>query len=280
MAPTSDFPPDFYGALVESTVRVVTWNVWGRYGDWQAREAAVVATLTEARPDVVVLAESWATATDSQSARLAGPLALPHHTFSGVPAQEDDSALSGVAVLSRWPLVRTASLTFGAARVEQVEVSGPRGPLQVCGVVLDAWWFDESGARQQAVRDLLRHVDRSADESVPLVVCGDFNCDPDSDEIRMVTGRTAVPVPGLSFYDAWEVAGAGGAPDPSGATWSNANPHAATLLWPDRRIDYVFSATRRRGGVGHPVAARLLGTDPVAGTYASDHRAVQVDLRY
>ncbi|MDC7120936.1 endonuclease/exonuclease/phosphatase family protein [Cellulomonas fimi] len=280
MSPTSDAPPDFYGALIESTVRVVTWNVWGRYGDWEAREAAVVATLAGARPDVVVLAESWATATDSQCARLAGPLGLPHHTFSGVPAQEDDAALSGVAVLSRWPMTRRASRTCGAARVEEVELSGPRGPLQVCGVVLDAWWLDESAARQAAVRDLLTHLARTADESVPLVVCGDFNCDADSDEIRMLTGRTAVPVPGLSFYDAWEVAGARDGPDPSGATWSNANPHAATLLWPDRRIDYVFSATRRRGGAGHPVRARLLGTDPVAGTYPSDHRAVQADLRY
>lgn len=280
MPPVPDLPPDFSGALVESTVRVVTWNVWGRYDDWEAREAAVVATLAEVRPDVVVLAESWATATDSQCARLAGPLGLPHHTFSGVPAQEDESALSGVAVLSRWPTTRTASHTFGAARVEEVEIAGPRGALQVYGVVLDAWWFDESEARQRAVRDLLGHVRHAADERVPLIVCGDFNCDPESDEIRMLTGRTAVPVPGLSFYDAWEVAGARGDPDPSGATWSSTNPHAATLLWPDRRIDYVFSATRRRGGVGHPVAARLLGSEPVDGTWASDHRAVLADLRY
>jgi len=272
-------PPDFYGPVITSTLRVVTWNVWGRYADWQRRERAVVATLAQARPDVVVLAESWATATDSQCARLAGPLGLPHHTFSGVPAQEDDTALSGVAVLSRWPMTRTASLTFGAARVEVAELAGPRGPVQVVGVVLDAWWFDESEARQSAVRDLLAHVDLTQDESVPLLVCGDFNCDPDSDEIRMLTGRTAVPVPGLSFYDAWEVAGSRER-EPSGATWSNGHAGAAALLWPDRRIDYVFSATRRRGGAGHPVDARLLGTDPVDGTYPSDHRAVQADLRY
>lgn len=278
MSSSPDIPPEFYGTVIESTVRVVTWNVWGRYGDWEAREAAVVATLAEARPDVVVLAESWRTAADSQCARLAARLDLPHHTFSGVPAQEDPDASSGVAVLSRWPLTRTASLTFGAARVEHAEVAGPRGPIQVYGVVMDAWWFDESAARQQAVRGLLRHVARSASESVPLLVCGDFNCDPDSDEIRMLTGRTAVPVPGLSFSDAWEVAG--GRDGADGSTWSRANPCTAPLLWPDRRIDYVFSATRRRGGAGLPVDARLLGTTPVDGVYASDHSAVQADLRY
>ncbi len=279
MSPSRQVPPDFYGPVLTSTMRVVTWNVWGRYADWERRERAVVATLAAAEADVVVLAESWATDTDSQCARLAGPLGLPHHTFSGVPAQEDDTALSGVAVLSRWPMTRTASLTFGAARVEAAELAGPRGPVQVYGVVMDAWWFDESAARQQAVRDLVAHVDLTQDESVPLLVCGDFNCDPDSDEIRLLTGRSAVPVPGLSFYDAWEVAGPRDAVD-RGATWSNDHPGAASLLWPDRRIDYVFSATRRRGGAGHPVGARLLGTDAVDGVHPSDHRAVQVDLRY
>jgi hypothetical protein len=40
-------------------------------------------------------------------------------------------------------------------------------------------------------------------------VCGDFNAGPDSDELRMLTGRSETPVPGLVFYDAWELAGDG-----------------------------------------------------------------------
>jgi len=280
MSPSLDIPPDFYGALIETTARLVTWNVWGRYGNWQEREPAIIATLQDAQADILVLAESWATGSDSQCARLAGPLNLPHHTFSGVRAQEDETALSGVAVMSRWPIAYAASRTFGDARVEYAELSGPRGRIQVCGVVMDAWWFDESQARQEAVRELLAYLHPLRDDSIPLVVCGDFNCDPDSDEIRMLTGRTAAPVAGLSFYDAWEVAGPRAGAASAGATWSNANPHATQLLWPDRRIDYVFSATPRRGGAGHPLQATLLGTTPVHGTIASDHYAVQADLRY
>ena len=86
--------------------------------------------------------------------RLAGPLGLPHHAFSGVTAQEDEDALSGVAVLSRWPVRQESGLTFGGARVQFAELSGPRGPVQVYGLVMDAWRFDESQARQHAVRDL------------------------------------------------------------------------------------------------------------------------------
>ena len=81
-----DIPPRSYGPLIETTVRVITWNVWGLYGPWQDREAAIAATLRNARPDIVVLTESWAKGGDSQCARLAGPLGLPHHAFSGIAA--------------------------------------------------------------------------------------------------------------------------------------------------------------------------------------------------
>jgi endonuclease/exonuclease/phosphatase family metal-dependent hydrolase len=271
-----DIPPRSYGPLTETTMRVITWNVWGLYGPWPEREAAIAATLRDARPDIVVLAESWAKGSDSQCARLSGPLGLPHHTFSGVTAQEDDAALSGVGMLSRWPIRREFSLTAGAARVQFAELDGPRGPVQVYGLVMDAWWFDESQARQDAVRELLTCISKNQDQRAPLIVCGDFNADPDSDEMRMLNGRTAAPVPGLSFYDAWDAASPAG----PGHTWSNSNPWATQLLWPDRRIDYIFSANPRPGGAGHPRHSALLGTHAVDGTYPSDHYALQADLRY
>jgi endonuclease/exonuclease/phosphatase family metal-dependent hydrolase len=271
-----DIPPRSYGTLIETTVQVVTWNVWGRYGPWPEREAAIVATLRDAEPDLVVLSESWEKEGDSQCARLGGPLGLPHRAFSGITAEEDAAALSGVGILSRWPIREQAQLAFGEARVQYAEVAGPRGPIQVYGLVMDAWWFDESQARQDAVRSLLTYVHQRQDPQVPLIIAGDFNADPDSDEIRMVTGRTAAPAPGLSFYDAWEVAGG---PRP-GHTWSNANPWATQLLWPDRRIDYIFSAAPRRGGAGHPREAGLLGVEPAGPVQPSDHYAVQARLRY
>jgi endonuclease/exonuclease/phosphatase family metal-dependent hydrolase len=274
--PVDDIPPRSYGRLIETTLRIITWNVWGRYGPWPEREAAIIATLQAARPDILVLTESWAKGSDSQCTRLAGLLGLPHHVFSGVAAQEDEDALSGVAVMSRWPIQHESSLTFGSARVQFARLSGPRGPVLVYGLVMDAWWFDESQARQNAVRELLTSIGRAQDKRAPLVVCGDFNTDPDSDEIRMLTGRTTAPVPGLSFYDTWTTAG----PLEPGHTWSNGNPWATQLLWPDRRIDYIFSANPRPGGAGHPVRAALLGSEPVDGTYPSDHYALQADLRY
>ena len=135
-----DIPPRSYGRLIETTVRITTWNVWGLYG---------------------------------------------------VPAQEDGAALSGVAVMSRWPIRRESSLAFGSARVQFAELSGPRGLIQVYGLVMDAWWFDESQSRQDAVRELLSYVHQAQDTQAPLIICGDFNADPGSDEIRMLTGLLA-----------------------------------------------------------------------------------------
>ncbi|MGW9415642.1 endonuclease/exonuclease/phosphatase family protein [Arthrobacter cupressi] len=276
MAQVPDIPPQFYGELIETSARIVTWNVWGLYGPWQEREAAILATLESARPDILVLTESWARGADSQCRRLADRLGMPHHAFSGVTAQEDEAALSGVAVMSRWPISSTEGHTFGSLRVQSARIDGPRGRIQVHGAVMDAWWLDESQARQDAVRAFCAHAHASQHERTPLVVAGDFNADPDSEEMRLLTGRAAAPVKGLSFYDAWEVAGGGG----RGCTWSNANRWAVQLLWPDRRIDYILTAAPRRGGAGHPLAAALLGTAPVGGIYPSDHYALQADIRY
>jgi len=84
------------------------------------------------------------------------------------------AALSGVAVLSRWPVQRQSSLTFGSARVQFAELAGPRGLIQVYGLVMDAWWFDQSQPRQHAVRELLSRAHQAQDTAVPLVICGDF----------------------------------------------------------------------------------------------------------
>ena len=260
---------------IETTARIVTWNVWGLHGPWREREPAIAATLAAARPDVVVLTESWSRAGDSQRERLAAPVGLPHHAFTGVPAEEDGTALSGVALLSRWPIGRASSHAFGELRALSADVEGPRGPIRVVGVAVDAWRLGESRARQEAVRGLLDHVRSERQEEVPLVICGDFNADPGSEEIRMLTGRTVEPANGLSFDDAWEAAGEAG----PGSTWSNANPWARALGWPDRRIDYILTAAGR-GGAGRPLAAALLGVHPVGGMHPSDHYAVQADVRY
>jgi endonuclease/exonuclease/phosphatase family metal-dependent hydrolase len=92
----------------------------------------------------------------------------------------------------------------------------------------------------------------------------------------LLDGLSQPPVDGLVFYDAWQTAGGAG----DGYSWDNANPLAAVCLLPNQRLDYIFTAWPRRGGLGHPLSCRLLGTNAAGETPISDHYGVYADLRY
>ena len=269
-----------YGPLAESTVRVVTWNVWGRYGaDCEARQAELEQTLEQTAPDLVCLVEAWRQGDSTQPGRVAARLGLPHHRFVGDWEQED--WVSGIGFVSRWPMTEPRRCPLraqdgsGFGEAVHVAVAGERGPIQLFAVMLD-YPLDASGLRQHQVRQLVRFIAETASRRDPVVVCGDFNAGPDSDEIRMLTGRSAPAAPGMVFYDAWEMAGDGS----PGFTWSNRNPLAAIGLYPDRRFDYIFSAWPRRGGVGHPTSCSLLGVRAPGEQQVSDHYGLAADLRY
>ena len=269
-----------YGPLASSTIRVVTWNVWGRYGaDREARQAALEQTLEQTAPDLVCLVEAWRQGDSTQPGRVAARLGLAHHRFVGEWEQED--WVSGIGFVSRWPMTEPrrrplrAQDGSGFGEAVHVAVAGERGSIQLFAVMLDHP-LDASGLRQHQVRQLVRFIAETASRRDPVVVCGDFNAGPDSDEIRMLTGRSAPAAPGMVFYDAWEVAGDGS----PGFTWSNRNPLAAIGLYPDRRFDYIFSAWPRRGGVGHPTGCSLLGVRAPGEQQVSDHYGLAADLRY
>jgi endonuclease/exonuclease/phosphatase family metal-dependent hydrolase len=284
-----------YGPLTSSTIRVVTWNVWGRYGaDCEARQEALEQTLEQTAPDLVCLVEAWRQGDSTQSGRVAARLGLAHHRFVGDREQQDREQqdreqqdreqkdwVSGIGLVSRWPMTEPrrrplrAQDGSGFGEAVHVAVAGDRGLIQLFAVMLD-YPLDASGLRQHQVRQLVRFIAETASRRDLIVVCGDFNAGPDSDEIRMLTGRSAPVAPGMVFYDAWELAGDGS----PGFTWSNRNPLAAIGLYPDRRFDYIFSAWPRRGGAGHPTGCSLLGVRAPREQQLSDHYGLAADLRY
>ena len=141
-------------------------------------------------------------------------------------------------------------------------------------VVLD-YPLDGSGIRQAQVKQLASFVSDVAPKRDLVIVCGDFNAGPDSDEIRMLTGRSAPASPGWCSTTAGRWPGDGS----PGYTWSNSNPLAAIGLYPDRRFDYIFSAWPRRHGVGHPIRCSLLGARPPGQDQISDHYGLVAELR-
>jgi endonuclease/exonuclease/phosphatase family metal-dependent hydrolase len=155
-------------------------------------------------------------------------------------------------------------------------LDAPCGELPVICTHL-AFRFDESALRQRqaaALAELAAEL-RGADpvERPPVLLCGDLNAVPDSDELRQLTGRSAPAVPGLVFTDTWPQV----RPDP-GPTWTRRNPYVEDASWPERRIDYVLASWPRRAPLGKPLQAFHIGDGPVDGVWPSDHLGVAVDL--
>jgi endonuclease/exonuclease/phosphatase family metal-dependent hydrolase len=280
----TDYDPG-YGPLLDTRVRVVTWNIWAQYGPWQERAPAIEQTLRRIDADIVALQEVWEDDRRNQAHELAAALGYSEPVFAA--NLERDGMRAGNAVMARWPITRhdvcTLPRTAGDARDDEgeerlvvfAEVDGPRGPIQVFCAHL-SWRSDHGAVRQAQVAELCRFVRSTRPRPFPAVLCGDLNSEPHSDEIRMLTGLAAVPVPGVIFFDAWLVAGDGG----PGYTCSHTDPFFAPNLHPEQRIDYVMVGHPKLGGAGHVVHARVDGNAAVDGMWPSDHLAVVAELRY
>lgn len=263
-------------------VRVVTWNLWWRFGDWEQRQHAIVETLRQAAPDIVCLQEVWVDG-DTDLATVVGD-ELGFHT-----ARTDAIGRGGVgfanAVLSRWPIepITDEALpcrdgTPGHRRVIAADVESPWGRWPVASTHLDHR-FDDSATRERQALRLLELADEWRGDSaidLPVVIGADLNAVADSDEVRLLTGRRDA-VSGIVLSDAWEHVG-----DGPGWTWRRENPLTADSAWPNRRLDYVLVSWPRPKPVGNPSAAGLVGTEPVLvdgePVWASDHAGVVVDL--
>ncbi|MEL7208923.1 MAG: endonuclease/exonuclease/phosphatase family protein, partial [Actinomycetota bacterium] len=269
-----------FGPLVRTRLRVVTWNLWWRFGPWEERAPAILATLRELDPDVCLLQEVWDDGGRNQAAELAESLGGYHHVY-GSRIRHDGVAF-GNAVVARWPIVDSGVRDLPdldgdeeGRTVVRAEIDGPRGRVEAFSTHLH-WRLHDGHVRQAQAAELCRFVAETRDgRTVPPIVGGDFNADPDSDEIRALTGKRQTYVPRQAFIDAWEAAGEG-----AGHTWSLDNPYAVLDLEPPRRIDYLLVGYPKRGGVGHVTDVRTSGLDPVDGVVPSDHLAVVADLRY
>ncbi len=286
MTNVEPFDPGF-GPLVDTTMRVAAWNIWARYAAWEVRESIITAQLRAAAPDLCLLVEAWDEPDGrSQAAELAEALGGFHHVYES-NLTFPDGVRAGNAILSRWPItrheVRTLPRTAPNGSTDDdgeerlcvfAEIAGPRGPIQAFCAHL-SWREDHGAIRQEQVRAIAEFARTTRPRQFPAILGVDLNAAPDTDEIRMLTGHAAVPVPGIWFRDAWVHGG-----DGPGFTWSNTNPWAATSLDVDRRIDYILVGSPKLGGVGQVVHAELLGDVPVDGVHGSDHFGVVADVRY
>lgn len=237
-------------------------------------------------PDLLVLQEVWATGEENQAERIGAATGLPHLAWSPRPQGRTRYETSGGqpvdvrvgnAVLSRWPLQdEVVEVLPGAADARTalgVVVAHPDGRVPVVTVHLSST-LGGSALRVRQVRtvaDLVARVAARAADRVPLLA-GDFNAEPESDEMRLLGGHLTAPaVPGQVLVDVWRLAGAE-SPDAPGWTWRRDNPFVGTGS-PDARIDHVLVGA---GGRVHRVG--LVGAGPYEGVWPSDHAGVWADL--
>ncbi|MEU5766814.1 endonuclease/exonuclease/phosphatase family protein [Streptomyces asoensis] len=213
-------------------MRVVTWNLWWRFGPWRERQKAVLAVLRELDPDVIGLQEVWAAGADNLAEWLAGELGL-YCTWAPSPAPGRwreriadpagpgaDPVDIGKAVLSRWPVVEQETLLLPAP----ADLADGRAALyaRVAAPAFDIPVFTThltsrphaSAVRRAQVGALAELVARHRDGTpFPPVVTGDFNAGPDSAELRRLGGTHGTPaVPGLVLHDTWALPWTGSGP--------------------------------------------------------------------
>ena len=207
---------------------VLTLNLWNVNEPLAARFAALAGGLEQLRPDIVCLQE---VAHDPQSGCRQSDLVAQ---MCDLPHVLDNEALS---ILSRTPIVHSHSAALPEAprdeprQVLLAETSVEGRPLLIANTHL-AWRPEMIVERKAQADALLAALARFAPAGAAQakILCGDFNDDPHSPAVRLVTG-------GGGFHDVFADCHLG---DP-GFTWSLQNPYFDQATNRGQRIDYIFA---------------------------------------
>jgi len=276
-SPTSD----------RQSIRFLTWNLWAFDTDREARRHAITETLRALHPDICCLQEVRADLVEDFGEVLGDALGLsvertqPVETTWWHQRLDDASADVTNVILTRWPRsdLWTLPLPFDASGHERrtallARVEAPNGPLlTVCTQLTSAPQL--SALRSQQVRAIAQAVVTRRQDDDLVVLGGDLNAEPDSDEVRLLCGHKTPPAAdGLVLLDAWRFA----PPDEPGWTWSRRNRYVAVTGEPDSRIDYILVGAAPSGRLPVVTSIKVAGDHSHEGSQASDHFAVVADL--
>jgi endonuclease/exonuclease/phosphatase family metal-dependent hydrolase len=264
-------------------MRVMTWNVWWRFGgQWREREPRIAAALAAYAPDLIALQETWGTVEGSQPGLLAKKLGLAASVFAptSLPPEpgtaefpEQEGVTMGIGLVSRWPLraVEVHDLPHEqrsgpAPTALLATVAHPAGPLHVLVTCLE--YEQRYAGDQLAQATAVAHLATSArlKGPLPVLVMGDLNAYAGQPEIAPLTA---------TLTDCWTAAGGSDQAVSLSSIHPDAPVEVVHLI--DRRIDHVLALP----GDGFPVRAErpcLIGNAPSGGLYPSDHWGVGVDL--
>jgi endonuclease/exonuclease/phosphatase family metal-dependent hydrolase len=264
-------------------LKVLTINLWNDQGPYERRRERIRDWITRLDPDVIGFQEVIKGAgIDTASDQV--PDGFHVEFGAAIPFWLDREKEFGNAVASRWPIADSDVAELPGERDERrialsVTIDAPFGPLSFTSTHLNFKLHHGYVRTQQVVPLCALALRRRPRDGFPPIITGDFNAEPDSDEIRYVSGFHSIDGTSVQFFDAWRVAGDGS----PGYTWSNRNDYARIALEPDRRIDYVFVGypirLGDRYGVGHIEKCRVVCDHEEDGVWPSDHFGVYAELR-
>lgn len=262
-------------------IRILTLNLWHDQGPWPRRRERVRDWIARLDPDVIALQEVLRGPSIDQLNELFGGSGFHLEFAQATPFWRDASLAFGNAVVSRWPIQDRETLALPDAGDHEkrvalaVTISTPHGPLGFTVTHLH-WKLHHGWVRERQVVALADFVRRRRPGlELPPILAGDLNAEPDSAEIRYLTGLQSIDGRSVLFYDAWRVAGDGG----PGTTWSNRNEYARVAIEPERRIDYVLTGYPQASGVGRIERCRVVCDDVVDRVWPSDHFGVLAEIR-
>ena len=260
-------------------MRVVTQNLWGIRGDWEARRDVLRAGFRALDPDLVALIETIKTDEYDQVVDL---LADGYHVAHQADREADGQ---GASIASRWPLgevhdvglqVTPRVAGFAATTmVAEVKAPEPYAPLVFANHV-PSWQLQFEHERELQALAAARFIEELVgSRDVHVVLAGDLTSDPDAANVRFVTGKQSLDGTSVCYRDAWEAVH----PGERGETSKTDNPLVADWDWPFKRLDYVFVRCGEHGGPTLQIkSCELVFDEPVNGVWASDHFGVVADL--
>lgn len=264
-------------------VRVVTLNLWQRYGAWPDRRSVLINGLRALQPDVAAFQESIKKDEYDQIRDLLGS------KFHIVHQKNRDQQGMGVSIASRWPLgevhevdlnvtPRCAGFPAGTL-VAEVQAPDPIGSMLFVNH-FPHWQLNFERERELQAVVAAQFVEGQVQRaSRQVVLVGDFDADPEAASIRFWTGHQSIADISVCYRDAW---GSTHSEDP-GHTFTPASPvvknESPFRDWPFRRIDYVFVRFGAHGGEAMDIlACARIFDKPVDGVWASDHFGLVADL--
>jgi endonuclease/exonuclease/phosphatase family metal-dependent hydrolase len=218
-----------------------------------------------------------------------------HWVFGGVEfahprSTHPDSVVFGSAIASRWPIDHHELFPLPADPDPKGDALGWLVAFELLHARtagIDVYSTHLSPPPPQAYHRIsqVRFIDgiirRTSDRTAVCgpILCGDFNAEPESDEIRFLCGLATVDGTNTYYQEAWRAASN---TDPGYTSDWRSNPLNARYNVPLKRIDYIFAGDPflRPLGAGLVLSTELAFHLPLTGIHASDHFGVVTDIRW